>query len=331
MKVPFFSVITPNYNSGSKLLRATKSLSGTKVSFEHIIVDDCSKDEPIDPFLHEIHWTRILRNEKNLGPGPSRNKGLRAAKGRYIIFLDSDDVLVPGSLDFIHEVLELNNCPDVLIFGYQLVRDVEIASIEKLGRSNDFSVCLHDNDSLIRKYLLDEIVSAPWGKCISSDLAKRVEFPDLRVSQDSFYNLDVFVQAKSAALTERKLYVFEKAGSTSLTSKSFTFSEYLKFQKSWNAFESKVVSDNRLSAYRDLLYARKIKFCVRYYMNRLALTPRSELDARVLKAVKSFYWKNIWRARNGVSFKDILLSSSFCLFPDLTLYILKLKLLRARN
>lgn len=328
MDTPFFSVISPNFNSGKKLLRAAQSLSRNKVSFEHIVVDDCSTDGSFNLPCELESSTILVRNEKNLGPGPSRNKGLEIARGRYVIFMDSDDFFMPRALDFIHHALTSEGCPDVLIFGYYFNRSGRNNYLEGDVKVEMSYYKLSDRRVLLRKYFLDEIVSAPWGKCISSNLAKGARFPSLRVSQDAFYNLDVFLKAESALISDDKLYIFDKSDSKSLTSRPFGYSEFKKFYRSWIAFERKVLSDTALIKYRDLIYARKIKFCVLYYMNRLALTPEAERDSRVVEFVKALFLRNILPARRNLSGKSIAASFLFCLFPKVTLLVLRARLLK---
>lgn len=328
MDAPFFTIITPNYNSGNKLLRAVRSLSGNNVSFEHIVIDDCSSDKSFQLPAEFESSTKIFRNKKNLGPGPSRNKGLQIAKGRYIIFLDSDDFFVPGALDCIQRIILSKKYPDVLVFGYHLARSRRLNSFNVDADLGGVDLAFHDKHSLLVKYLLDEVVSSPWGKCISSSLAKKVKFPPLRVSQDAFFNLDIFLLAEVAVITGQKLYVFDKSDSNSLTSKPFDYQEFKKFYKSWIAFEKKFLSDSSLDAYESLLYARKIKFCVLYYLNRLALTPEEKIDSRVVGFVKLLFLKNFWRARKNLSGKAVGASFLFCICPRFTLRLIKSNLLR---
>jgi glycosyltransferase involved in cell wall biosynthesis len=69
-------------------------------SFEIIIVDDCSTDETVS-FL-ESHYSKsvtILKHTTNTGAAAARNTGIANAKGRYVAFLDSDDVWLPTKLE----------------------------------------------------------------------------------------------------------------------------------------------------------------------------------------------------------------------------------------
>ena len=83
------SIVIPYYNRPAKLQRCiTSVLSQTYQDFEILIVDDCS-NEPL--ILDMDSRVKVFRNDKNLGPGLSRNVGLDHAKGDFVAFLDSDD------------------------------------------------------------------------------------------------------------------------------------------------------------------------------------------------------------------------------------------------
>lgn len=88
------SVIMPSYNSEKYIYNSIKSVLGqTYKNLELIIVDDCSKDKTVDiikSFGDER--IRLFINEVNQGAALTRNKALREAKGKYIAFLDSDDI-----------------------------------------------------------------------------------------------------------------------------------------------------------------------------------------------------------------------------------------------
>ncbi len=96
------SIITPSYNTADFIEETIKSvLAQTYTNWEMIIVDDCSTDntdEVVKPYLEDGR-IRYLKNEKNSGAAISRNYALREAKGRWIAFLDSDDLWMPEKLE----------------------------------------------------------------------------------------------------------------------------------------------------------------------------------------------------------------------------------------
>ena len=97
------SIITPNWNCARFISETIKSVQAqTYQNWEMIIVDDCStdgSDKVVEPFMKEDRRIRFLRNEKNSGAAVGRNYALREAKGRWIAFLDSDDLWMADKLE----------------------------------------------------------------------------------------------------------------------------------------------------------------------------------------------------------------------------------------
>lgn len=95
------SIIMPSYNASKYIVASIKSIQAqTYTNWELIIVDDCSTDntvEIINGFKEQR--IRLFMNDKNSGAAISRNKALREAKGRWIAFLDSDDVWLSDKLE----------------------------------------------------------------------------------------------------------------------------------------------------------------------------------------------------------------------------------------
>jgi len=98
------SVVIPAFNRWPMLAEAVTSVMAQRgVDFELIVVDDGSTDETaarLPGLLEEFaaqHPVRILRTE-NRGPGAARNRGVAAARARFIAFLDSDDLWQPDKL-----------------------------------------------------------------------------------------------------------------------------------------------------------------------------------------------------------------------------------------
>ncbi len=96
------SIIMPSYNTEKFISETIDSvLTQTYTNWELIIVDDCSTDntdEVVKSFLSDDR-IKYIKNEKNSGAAFSRNRALCEAKGKWIAFLDSDDVWLPEKLE----------------------------------------------------------------------------------------------------------------------------------------------------------------------------------------------------------------------------------------
>ena len=96
------SIIMPSYNTAPFIEKSIQSvLAQVYKNWELIIVDDCSTDytdAAVEPFLSDTR-IRYFKNKKNSGAAVSRNRALREAKGKWIAFLDSDDLWMPEKLE----------------------------------------------------------------------------------------------------------------------------------------------------------------------------------------------------------------------------------------
>ena len=98
------SIITPCYNSSVFIEQTIQSVQAqTYTNWEMLIVDDCSKDNSADiikTYAKEDKRIKYLKTEKPSGsPVKPRNIGIENSNGRYIAFLDSDDVWLPNKLE----------------------------------------------------------------------------------------------------------------------------------------------------------------------------------------------------------------------------------------
>lgn len=96
------SIIMPSYNTGAFIKETIESvLAQTYTYWELIVVDDCSvdnTDEIVRQFFEDDR-IRYIKNGMNSGAAGTRNRALREAKGRWIAFLDSDDLWYPEKLE----------------------------------------------------------------------------------------------------------------------------------------------------------------------------------------------------------------------------------------
>lgn len=115
------SIIIPNYNRAGMLSHTLQStINQSYIDWEVLIIDDGSTDgsfEKIKPLIdkeHRIKW--INRNLPPKGASTCRNIGLKYAQGKYIIFLDSDDILAPHCLEQRAQIMDNNPELDFAVF-----------------------------------------------------------------------------------------------------------------------------------------------------------------------------------------------------------------------
>jgi len=97
------SIVTPVYNSSAYLHTVFSSVLNQSCSdWEWLLVDDCSDDDSwviITELLMKDSRIKAFRNDENQGAGFSRNRAIKEASGRFIAFLDADDLWLPNKLE----------------------------------------------------------------------------------------------------------------------------------------------------------------------------------------------------------------------------------------
>lgn len=126
------SIVMPSYNTGRFIAETIESvLAQTYPQWELLIVDDCSTDNTDDIVNKYLDDERIryIKNSTNSGAAVSRNRALREVKGKWIAFLDSDDLWSPDKLEKQIRFMENNG------YHFSYTNYIEIdESSQPLGR-----------------------------------------------------------------------------------------------------------------------------------------------------------------------------------------------------
>jgi glycosyltransferase involved in cell wall biosynthesis len=155
----FVSVLMTSYNREKYISAAIESvLASTYTNFELIIVDDCSTDRTVQiAKSYELVDSRVklFENKVNLGDYPNRNTAASYAKGKYLKYVDADDLIYPWGLDIL--VKSMEKFPDAG-WGLCSLEQDEIRMYPfKLNQNEIFSYHFKEN-SLFHKAGLSSII-----------------------------------------------------------------------------------------------------------------------------------------------------------------------------
>ncbi|MEJ7645114.1 MAG: glycosyltransferase family A protein [Chryseolinea sp.] len=188
---PFFSIIIPTYNRKERLLQAVLSVCRQEYyNYEIIVVDDGSSDgtgESMQQFEgnDKIKYYYKENEERSI----ARNFGIARASGKYIGFLDSDDIMYSNHLSVAHALLQRSNNPEVGHLGYEFVDETGKSVLKRCSFDHTFSETiiheniLHGNAIFIRKDIFEDLQFIPSKSAVLSEdwylwlrLAARFEF-----------------------------------------------------------------------------------------------------------------------------------------------------------
>lgn len=199
------SIIIPAYNSQHCIGACIKSILNqeTNFNYEIIIVNDGSIDDTqneIEKF--SIHKNITIISQKNKGISASRNKGLELARGSYVMFVDSDDLL---SDDAIESLLKkaFEKDIDIVQGNNNYVYKGKDKVLEKPLSKNTIEINLKENPEFILK-----IKGFPWGRVYSRKLWEDVEFPVGFDYEDTIIQFIIFRKAKSYCYINQVVYEY---------------------------------------------------------------------------------------------------------------------------
>jgi len=167
-QAPRTTVIITSFNYAEYLPAAIASvLAQTDGDFELLIVDDGSTDGSLAVARSYADPRVRVLVEPHRGVGPTRNVGLQAARGRYIAFLDADDIWMPGKLAA--QCAVLDRCPDI---GLVYTR---FGVIDAGGRMQSRRSYLAPKPSgaILRDLLESNVIGTPSTICFRRDLIEK--------------------------------------------------------------------------------------------------------------------------------------------------------------
>ena len=143
------SVVMPAHNSQSSLSESVQSvLAQTYRDWELIIVDDASRDGTLElarQLASNDPRIRVLPLEQNVGVAEARNRGIGAALGQYLAFLDSDDLWLPYKLQVQIDFMRSSSAPFSFAQYRRIGRDGSLSNPVKVPRSVDYEGLLRGN------------------------------------------------------------------------------------------------------------------------------------------------------------------------------------------
>lgn len=199
------SIIMPAYNSQDCIGNCINSILNQKTdyNYEIIIINDGSKDNTkseLEKF--SVHENITIVNQENKGIACSRNKGLELAKGRYIMFVDSDDLLSDNAIEpLLKKAFEKSI--DIVQGNNNYVYKGRDKVLEKPLAKSDFEINLKEN----KEFILN-IKGFPWGRVYLRELWKDVEFPVGFDYEDTVIQLIIFRKANSYAYINKVVYEY---------------------------------------------------------------------------------------------------------------------------
>ena len=332
MAAPKVSVIVPVYNTEKYLKQCIDSITSQTIrEIEIIIVDDGSKEECAilcDSLAKADERIRVIHKE-NEGPGFARNSGIKAAKGEYIGFVDSDDYIKPDMYEVLYNAALKTNA-DLVISG------ICFAGGNTFGKSGNYEEKYYfDKETIfekdeINKLLLGVVGALPhesddsrYGVSTCKNLFKRSVIVDKKLeflserkvmSEDAIFMVDFIKQIDKAVGVHGAFYCYRRNDES--FSKSYRSDRFLMVQsfireienhikdvcarKEYSVYLNRLIQGyGRILCSQEIVHAKdeKVKYSV--LLERLKMICKSQM---ISNALKDYPWYRLPKKQAAFAF-----------------------------
>ena len=271
---PLVSFILPVYNVPPELLgeciQSILALSLRPFEREIIIVDDGSQTfaiNDIEPFADDIIYVR----QKNSGVSSARNMGLRMASGKFVQFVDGDDLLLQAPYEHVLDMLRYQHC-DMVMFDFTKEKESELLYEDRGPMAGS---------ELMRQ---DNIHGSVWGYAFSRNIMGSLRFTNgVDYSEDEEFTPQMMLRAENVYRTTAKAYYYRPRQSSAIAAKTKR-NRIHRLEDTRNVImRLKKMADRMPTADRVAMQRRIAQLTMDYIYNIIVLTRSSHYLERKLE------------------------------------------------
>ena len=282
------SIIIPIYNVSKYLVRCLDSVvTQSFQEIECLLIDDCGKDDSVaiaEQYIQNYQGPisfKLIHHEHNRGLSAARNTGIDVAKGDYLFFLDSDDAIVPETIEILLKLFE--KYPDIdFAQGNILSEDGNISSYGLKTHIPEYS----NNREELQRIMLSEITTVAWNRLIRRDfvLKHKLYFPEGYFTEDMYWGYFITKFLKGAAFTRKGLYIYYINEGSMMTSPAnhikwyksriWTSIQYLEDMELYGSskYQRQYLAINLLSCLPELRHLKSVKLWFQFWCEVLSIS-----------------------------------------------------------
>lgn len=329
------SVILPTYNRANYIKDAIESvLNQTYKSIELLIIDDGSIDnteEVISPFLKDKR-IRYVKQE-NSGAAAARNKGLELSKGKYVAFIDSDDIWEKDKLEI--QLAVMNSIPDAAIVFSDFSAKRQDGLIEKSHIRTYFTVLdtykLSYDDVFSHRNTLKNGEKVYWGNIYKTMIFGNIILTSTTLFRQEVFNTEGIFDTNYTTLEDYDLFLrLTKRFTAAFIDKPLICYRYSEKQLSGDLFFGKLctnlidIFNKNIAGIKDEKFLKKNRKKIRQRLGTFhAMQAYYHFSHDNMALSAKHYWQSI--RNNPLAYKSYIYLLSSLLPISLTRFIRKLK------
>lgn len=216
------SVVIPLFNAEKYLAACLESLLiQTLKDFEVILVDDCSTDNSIalaESYVEKFGGRlKIIALEKNTGSGAApRNIGAELASGKYVYFMDNDDLLIDIALEELFNSAEAYQADVVCMNQFfscdenPFPKKIDALTWDSEFVSEEMTLTTENFAERSKKFLEGRLCVAPWSKFLRRDFlaSNKIKFLSMTIAEDVIWTFELIYLAKVYLRMPQPLYIY---------------------------------------------------------------------------------------------------------------------------
>lgn len=253
------SIVIPVYNAYEYVDSCIKSiLNQTYQNFEILLIDDGSTDgsEKICDELSDAYENVYVIHQTNKKQGAARNVGVKQSRGKYVCFIDIDDIIAPDYLEVLFEQLCKNNA-DMAVCGYvEFVKDYCFANKKFSTR------ILEGQDRAFELLTSRKIAVAPWAKLINKKILEENPFPENVINEDTFVIYDLVIHSNRIVMIDDYIGYAYRHNENSTMHKRFTKERFFGITAKLHQLERVKVTYPCLAKYAESQLIAMCNSCV---------------------------------------------------------------------
>lgn len=206
------SIIIPVYNVEQYIESCLYSVINQtyKGTLECIIVNDCTPDQSMEVVnrLLSVYQGNILfkiiNHQENKGLSAARNSGVKIAKGDYLYFLDSDDILVENTIELLSN-LSLQSFPDVIMGDFDLIGDNQY-----IPRLNTSVAIFDKQKEIFNAFISYSLYEMAWNKLVKKSFFLKYDlwFREGIIHEDSLWSFNLFYYCNNLRVCFQRTYLY---------------------------------------------------------------------------------------------------------------------------
>lgn len=316
------SVIVPVYNVKDYIKECLDSIiNQTYKNIEIIIVDDGSTDSSgkiCDEYAKKDKRIQVI-HQPNSGLAASRNNGISLSRGKYLSFIDSDDIIHSQMIELLHKELINNNC-DISICKFQLFRD------KYTEKNENYNIEIMNQTEFLKKLMIDKkITSHAWNKLYRKAIFKGTNYPVGKKYEDIGTTYKLGFNLNSVCYLDIELYGYRiRENSIVNNLKKETLIDYIEMINT--RYDDLIQNKPKLKDYIDM---NRINATTRYFLeiirhNKKSLLKDKDLKERLDKEILMAKKLNRKETREISTFKENIANQLLIFYPNLFFGVMNL-------